>query len=84
MAWKRNLRDNLYGEGTWWDLPTLFSDSLDLLLGFKTAQSNHLLTVIIVSLAYLLEDGPELILQYYWVDRYAGMKYEYPDGTSFS
>ena len=44
----------------------------------------HLDIVIIVSLAYLLEDGPELILQYYWVDRYAGMKYEYPDGTSFS
>ena len=57
--------------------PSDFSDS-------KTAQSFHLLTVIIVSLAYLLEDGPELILQYYWVDRYAGMKYEYPDGTSFS
>ena len=54
MAWKRNLRDNLYAE------------------------------VIIVSLAYVLEDGPELILQYYWVDRYAGMKYNYPDGTSFT
>ena len=54
LAWKRNLRDNLYAE------------------------------VIIVSLAYVLEDGPELMLQYYWVDRYAGMKYQYPDGVEFS
>lgn len=54
MAWKRNLRDNLYAE------------------------------LIIVSLAYVLEDGPELMLQYYWVDRYAGMEYTYPDGAEFS
>ena len=31
-----------------------------------------------------MEDGPELMLQYYFVDKYAGTNYDYPDGTTFS
>ena len=31
-----------------------------------------------------MEDGPELMLQYYFVDKYAGTNYVYPDGTTFS
>ena len=47
-------------------------------------QTNLIGEVIIISLQYLMEDGPELILQYYFVDKYAGTNYIYPDGTTFT
>lgn len=47
-------------------------------------QTNLIGEVIIISLQYLMEDGPELILQYFFVDKYAGTNYVYPDGATFS
>ena len=50
----------------------------------RNLQTNLIGEVIIISLQYLMEDGPELMLQYYFVDKYAGTNYDYPDGTTFS
>ena len=50
----------------------------------RNLQTNLIGEVIIISLQYLMEDGPELMLQYYFVDKYAGTNYVYPDGTTFS
>ena len=50
----------------------------------KNLQLNLIGEVIIISLQYLMEDGPELMLQYYWVDKYAGMNYDYEDGVAFT
>ena len=41
--------------------------------------------MLISSIMYLLDDGPETLLQYYFVDKFSGTDYSYPDGfkTSF-
>ncbi|CBY23577.1 unnamed protein product [Oikopleura dioica] len=35
--------------------------------------------MLISSIAYLLDDGPETLLQYYFVDKFSGTDYSYPD-----
>ena len=36
--------------------------------------------MLVSSIAYLLDDGPETILQYYFIDKFSGTEYFYPDG----
>ena len=33
--------------------------------------------VLIINVSYLLEDGVELMMQYYYFDKYAGVRYDY-------
>jgi preprotein translocase subunit SecG len=41
--------------------------------------------MLISSIMYLLDDGPETLLQYFFIDKFSGTDYSYPDGfkTSF-
>ena len=50
----------------------------------RNLQTNLIGEVIIISLQYLMEDGPESMLQYYFVDKYTGANYNYPDATTIS
>ena len=36
--------------------------------------------MLVSSIAYLLDDGPETVLQYYFIDKFSGTNYTYPDG----
>jgi len=47
-------------------------------------QSNLIGEVLIISLGYVLEDGPEMFLQYFYVDKYSGTDYKYPDNFQTS
>ena len=35
--------------------------------------------LLMISICYLMEDGPEMLLQYVYVDKYSGTSYDYPD-----
>ena len=72
-----------------YEIPVMFATPLTAYVVYKMAwshniQSNLIGEVLIISLGYVLEDGPEMFLQYFYVDKYSGTDYIYPDGFATS
>lgn len=72
-----------------YEIPVMFATPLTAYVVYKMAwshniQSNLIGEVLIISLGYVLEDGPEMFLQYFYVDKYSGTDYSYPDNFATS
>ena len=68
-----------------YEIPAMFAVPLTAYLVYKMAwsrnmQYNLMGEILMISVSYLMEDGPELLLQYFYVDKYSGTRYpNYPD-----
>ena len=68
-----------------YEIPAMFAVPLTAYLVYKMAwsrnmQYNLMGEILMISVSYLMEDGPELLLQYFYVDKYSGTRYpDYPD-----
>lgn len=72
-----------------YEIPVMLATPLTAYVVYKMAwshniQSNLIGEVLIISLGYVLEDGPEMFLQYFYVDKYSGTDYKYPDNFQTS
>jgi len=71
-----------------YEIPATLCVPLTAYIMYKMAWTSNLKVnlmgeVLMISVAYLFEDGPELMLQYLYVDKYSGTKYSdsiYKDG----
>jgi len=70
-----------------YEIPAMFTVPLTAYIVYKMAwsrnmQYNLMGEILMISVSYLMEDGPELLLQYFYVDKYSGTYYSeeiYPD-----
>ena len=65
-----------------WDIFSFFTIPITCALVYKLSFTNNLKAnlmgeVLIINVSYLLEDGVELMMQYYYFDKYAGVRYDY-------
>ena len=60
-----------------YEIPAMFCIPLTAYICHQMAwsrnmQYNLIGEVLMISISYLMEDGPELLLQYFYVDKYSG------------
>ena len=68
-----------------YEIPAMLAVPLTAYIVYQMAwsrnmQYNLMGEILMISVSYLMEDGPELLLQYFYVDKYSGTRYpNYPD-----
>ena len=65
-----------------WDIFSFFTIPITCALVYRLSFTNNLKAnlmgeVLIINVSYLLEDGVELMMQYFYFDKYAGVRYDY-------